>query len=147
MMSSLREQSGLGSGALLAVVAVAGLGCVMGPAIAAGVRPMASPLFPMLRASVEGLTWASAALLCVLGLAAGWATELAWARIGAASVVLLPLAALAEIVADGTSHNLIPFELAMYAMLAVPAAIGALAGRGLRRMTVSRAAPSRGPTG
>lgn len=120
--------------AILAGVALLGLACVLGPALAAGTKPMPAPLFPMLRAAIEKLDWIAPVLLCVLGVGCGLSTRLdAW-WIGLASVSTLPLAAFAEIAADGTSHNLIPFELAMYAVLAVPGAIGALFGKGLRRM-------------
>lgn len=131
----VRSVRGAAVGAgILAGVAVLGLVCVVGPALASGAKPMQAPLFPMLRAAIEGLDSMALILLGVLGIACGLLTKIGTLKVGLASVSLLPLAAIAEIVVDRTSHNLIPFELAMYALLAGPAAIGTLAGRGLRRM-------------
>ncbi len=109
----------------LTAIAAAGLACVLVAGLATGAKPAAAPLFPLLRGAVEGLNGAAPALLLVLGAVAGLVTRLSPTHIGLASVAALPLAAFAEILADRTSHNLIPFELVMYLVLALPAMIGA----------------------
>lgn len=48
---------------------------------------------------------------------------------GLASVLLLPVATVVEVMLDPTSHNLWPLELVMYALLALPA-VGAAAVTG-----------------
>lgn len=124
-----------------AAIAVLGVGCIIAPAI--GTSPLKpAPLFPLLRTGVEGLGWPAVAGLGVLGLVAGLITRLPVVGIAAASIALLPLAAFAEIAADPTSHNLIPFELLMYLMLSGPALFMALLGRGARsRFAPGPAAP------
>lgn len=117
-----------------AVVAALGLMAVLGPAIGRPLMP--APLFPLLRTAVEHVGWEALAALGVLGLVAGLATDLRPRWIGLSSIAALPLAAFAEIAADGTSHNLIPFELAMYAFMALPALLMSMLGRALRRKFV-----------
>lgn len=47
---------------------------------------------------------------------------------GAATVSLVPVVIAFEFAGDRTSHNLLPFELAIYAFLALPGALGAAVG-------------------
>lgn len=126
-------------------IAMLGLVCVLGPAV--GKPLMTAPLFPLLRTAVEHLSPATFIGLGVLGLGAGLATRLPRAGIGLASIAALPLAAFAEMAADGTSHNLIPFELAMYAFMALPALLMATAARAAERRFMRDPAPPRSPEG
>jgi hypothetical protein len=52
---------------------------------------------------------------------------------------VFPVVAIAEIVKDPTSHNLIPFEMVMYAFLAVPTVLGAWVGGLVARLARARA--------
>lgn len=71
------------------------------------------------------------ALLALGAFAVAWRRPLRvrWLAIG--SVAPFPLALVAEVVRDATSHNLLPFEVALWAAAAAPAALGALLARRL----------------
>ena len=119
-------------------IAALGVLCVVGPVI--GTSPlMPAPLFPLLRTGIEKMTWESVALMALVGFVAGVVTGLPRVGIAAASVGLLPLAAFAEMAADGTSHNLIPFELVMYGVMGLPVLGMAALGRVVRGRAGTRA--------
>lgn len=103
--------------------------CPHWPIVAEGAAAIPAPLFPLLRTSIEQMTWAPIALLAALGLLAGLLTRLWPLFIALASIATLPIA---ELVADPTSHNLFPFEWVMYLFMAVPVLLTALAGRTIR---------------
>lgn len=125
-------------GGLLAVSAL-GLACVVVPVL--GTSPlMPAPLFPLIRTGVEKLTWVPIAALGALGLAVGLGTRLPCGRAALASVAVFPMAAIAEIVVDSSTHNLIPFEVGMYLMLAVPVWLMAWVGRKVRGTVAGRRA-------
>lgn len=113
--------------AVLAIVAVLGVVCIVVPVL--NLPRMPAPLFPLLRTGVEKLGVIPIALLATLGLVAGLATRAPVWAIAIASVALLPCAAIAEMVKDGTSHNLIPFEIIMYGFMAIPVLAMAAVGR------------------
>ena len=119
----------------LLVLPLLGLACVTMPVVIRGESLMPAPLFPLLRTAVEQLNWMPIAALAALGLMAGVFTRLWPPLIALASVAALPVAMIAEIVADPTSHNLFPFELVMYAAMALPVLLAALAGRWIRMRT------------
>lgn len=59
--------------------------------------------------------------------------------VGISMLALLPVAAVAEMMADPTSHNLWPLEFAMYAVISLAPAAGAALGRiGWSRMATAR---------
>lgn len=110
------------------VIAAVGVGCVVAPVMVSSKPLMDAPLFPLIRTGVESLSWPAPTALLVLGLIAGVVTRWHPVAIGAASVAVFPVVAIAEMVKDPTSHNLIPFEMVMYGFLAVPAVLGAWVG-------------------
>jgi hypothetical protein len=86
-----------------------------------------APLFPLIRDAVEGLGLFQCVLLFAAGILLGLiSASRAW-LLGAAAISVLPLAALAEMIKDPTSHNLLPFELASYAFCGVLVACGVFA--------------------
>ncbi len=96
-------------------------------------RPYDAPLFPLLRNAVEGAGVLQLVLLIAAGVVLGVVSaSRAW-LLGAAAVVALPLAAVAEMVTDPTSHNLFPIEFAVYAFYGLLVVCGAVAVRRLRR--------------
>ncbi len=113
--------------AVLAVVAVLGIACIVIPVLDQPLKP--APLFPLLHTGIEKMGVLPIALLAALGLVAGLATGAPVWAIAITSVALLPCAAIAEIVKDGTSHNLIPFEIIMYGFMAIPVLAMAAVGR------------------
>ena len=114
-----------------AVIAVLGLASVIVPAIS---EPhwMPSPLFPLLRTAIERFSWVPIASLAALGFVAGYFTRLPRLVIAGASVAILPLATIAEIAVDPSSHNLFPFEFVMYGLMALPVLGAAWIGRKIR---------------
>jgi len=121
----------------LLLLPVLGLLAFLGPWI---VSPpdayLPSPLFPILRHSVEKISPVTLGLLFLIGLGVGSFSKLPAWGIGLAAIALLPPAALAEGVVDPSSHNLLPFEFLFYAFCGLFAAAGAVAS-GLVRI-VSR---------
>jgi hypothetical protein len=67
------------------------------------------------------------------GLAAGLAMTQLRALAGVATVALFPLVIVVEVAVEPTSHNLLPCELAMYAVMAVPGVVGSGLAAWLRR--------------
>jgi len=123
--------------AAVLVIVLAGLACVLYSGLSAPrLRP--SPLFPLLRTSIEGMTWQTLAALAALGLLAGLLTRLPVFAIGLASIATLPVGMVAEIFYDPTSHNMFPFEFVVYLLLQVPALLGALLGLGIRWLLIER---------
>ncbi|MBV6499216.1 MAG: hypothetical protein CJBNEKGG_01667 [Prosthecobacter sp.] len=53
--------------------------------------------------------------------------------IGPATMAAFPVIALAEVILDPKTHNLLPLEFIIYGLMALPGLLGALGGRALRR--------------
>lgn len=89
-----------------------------------------SRLFPIVNTAVEGLAGTAIFLLFLAGAVVGatvrgirtWLASLAF-------ISLLPAFAFAEMAVDSSSHNLIPFELLIYLMLALVPAAGIGVGK------------------
>jgi len=93
-----------------------------------------APLFPLLRASLEDPRRSSFVAIFIVGLLAGFLTRLPIKVIGLAAMTLFPIAAFADIAKDGTSHNLIPFEIVVYLLYSIVPLLGGLTGRSLRQL-------------
>jgi hypothetical protein len=96
-----------------------------------------SPLFPVLATGVEHMSALILVLLFASGAILGGAFK--HAASWAASMVVMaamPPFILADVIVDPTSHNLFPFELAMYGALSVLALLGAGVGALVRRTVV-----------
>jgi hypothetical protein len=89
-----------------------------------------APLFPIVRAAVEQLSFASLAYLFAAGVAAGLIFRglNKWLA-GFSMLVGLPLASVAEILVDSTSHNLWPLEFVMYGVLMLAPVAGVAVAR------------------
>jgi hypothetical protein len=110
----------------LVIVAIVGAGAFLAPVVLSPPAKLPhAPLFPLIRAAVEGPHAASFAALAVVGLVAGLFARTRWYFLGAATMACFPVFAFAEMNADPTSHNLFPFEFVMYAIYSVPAILGA----------------------
>jgi hypothetical protein len=92
-----------------------------------------APLFPLIRNAVEGIGLAQLVLLFVAGVVLGLVSRSPAWLLGAAAISPLPIAALAEMIKDPTSHNLFPIEFAFYAVYGLFVAFGAFASHRLRR--------------
>lgn len=122
---------------ILALVLAASLGfaAVVLPPILAGVpQDYASPLFPVVYNSVEHMMTVPTFLgLLLAGLVAGYLAPRMWLLAGVATMAVLPVLSILEMIADFSSHNLIPFELLIYAMLSLIGGTGAWLGSRLHR--------------
>jgi hypothetical protein len=121
---------------LFAFAAAAGIAIVQ--AVGRSVGPARPPGEYFLSWQLErafangGLAGLTIGLLATVGLACGLThPRRAW-LLGFASVALFPAVVAVEFAADSTSHNLVPFEIVMFAFLALPAVAGAGLGALLR---------------
>jgi hypothetical protein len=112
------------------ILAVAGVAVFVAPVVFISSPWYPSPLFPILRNAVEYMSKGALLWLFVAGGAAGLAfRSLPAIVVGPSMLALLPVAAVAEMMVDPTSHNLWPLEFAMYAVISLVPAAGAAAGR------------------
>ena len=77
--------------------------------------------------------WSVAAVLFAIGAGVGYALRATPLAAGAGLVAVLAGATFYEIHRFPTSHNLLPFDLIGWVVMASPLALGALLGRRLRR--------------
>ncbi len=84
-----------------------------------------SPLFPLIRTGIEGISIWSFVLLLLSGFGMKLLSKLTSWKIGLATMALFPILAIFEMFVDSSSHNLFPIEFIFYAIYAVPAIIGA----------------------
>ena len=91
-----------------------------------------APLFPVIRNAVEHVGRGQLVLLFTVGMALGFLSRMRPAILGGVAISLLPLAAIAEMVVDSTSHNLFPLEFMVYAFYGGIVAIGVFIARRIR---------------
>lgn len=117
------------STSLIAISALGILSMIL-PAIALGdrIKQYESPLFPLLRTSLESPSIYSFLFLFLSGFTVKLFSELASWKIGLLSMTLFPVAAICEMIADSSSHNMFPFEFIFYGFYSIPAIIGAYVG-------------------
>lgn len=93
-------------------------------------RQYTAPLFPLLRTGIETLSPLSILLLILSGSVPGYLIGESSVLWGLAVVAALPIAALAEMIVDPTSHNLWPIEFSLsYGFLALLGMLGASLGK------------------
>lgn len=108
------------------LVAVLGVLSILLPTLfMPDLRQYDAPLFPIIRTALEGVsTWSFGLLFCS-GFCMKWVSKLPSWKIGISTMALFPIIAILEILADSSSHNMLPFEFIMYAVYSIPAIIGA----------------------
>lgn len=84
-----------------------------------------SPLFATLRTGLEGISAYSLLFLLLSGCVVKLFSDASSWKIGLMSMALFPLAAICEMIADSSSHNLFPIEFILYGFYTIPATIGA----------------------
>ena len=84
-----------------------------------------SPLFPLIRTGIEGISMYSLGFLIFSGFIVKLFSDVPSWKIGLMSMILFPLAAICEMIADSSSHNMFPFEFIFYSFYTIPAIIGA----------------------
>jgi len=118
------------------ILAVAGVAVFVAPVLFISSPWYPAPLFPILRNAVEYLSKGALVWLFVAGGVAGLIfRSLNPMVVGLSMLALLPVAAVAEMMGDPTSHNLWPLEFAMYAVISLAPAAGAAAGRKAAALT------------
>ena len=93
-----------------------------------------SPLFPLIRTGIEGISIWSFGLLLLSGFGVKLLTKLSGWKIGFLTMALFPIMAIFEMIADSSSHNMLPFEFIFYALYSVPAIIGAYLAQGTNKI-------------
>ncbi len=93
-----------------------------------------SPLFPIVRTSVEQMGFLTFSLLFAGGLVFGLLFRRSSALCAATMLLWLPVVAIAEMVVDPTSHNLFPIEFGLYAVFSIVPMFGAWLGGQLHRL-------------
>ena len=88
-------------------------------------RQYDSPLFPMVRAGIEGISLWSFGFLFLSGLIMKFFTKLPGWKIGLLTMALFPVMTFLEMIVDPTSHNLFPIEFILYGFYTIPGIIGA----------------------
>lgn len=120
----------------IAPVALSGLAGVLAIVVPVWLIPMEqydSVLFPTIRTGIEGLGGEAIFLLGALGMILG-AIFRHPALTGMGMVLPFPLAGLAEMVVDPSSHNLWPFEFLVYFILSAVPITGGYLGSLLRHL-------------
>jgi hypothetical protein len=110
-----------------------GLAAVLAPVWILHLRHYSAPLFPMVRTGVEGMSFLTLTFLFCAGIILGCLGRGNPFLLGIATVVLLPVFAIAEMIVSPTSHNLWPLEFAIYGLVSLSAVVGAFLGRFIRR--------------
>ncbi|MGO4818096.1 hypothetical protein [Flavobacterium sp. W22_SRS_FP1] len=93
-----------------------------------------SPLFPLIRTGIEGISFWSFGLLLLSGFGVKLLSNLSGWKIGLTTMALFPMLAIFEMFVDSSSHNMFPFEFIFYAVYAVPAIIGAYIAQGIKKV-------------
>lgn len=111
----------------IATAAVLGLAAITLPALIVQWQTAhAMPPLTLGKLGIDQFQPISVALLAVAGAAGALvAGRGRWRAPGAATTLAFPILILVEIIADSTAHNLLPFELLAYGVLALPGLIAA----------------------
>ncbi len=117
----------------LLLAAFLGIASVMLPVWLLSLKPYQSPLFPLIRTGVEGMSFFTLVFLFFSGVLLGFLGRGHPFLLGIATMALLPCLAIAEIIASPVSHNLWPLEFALYGLISLSAVFGAFLGRYLRK--------------
>jgi hypothetical protein len=93
-----------------------------------------SPLFPLIRTGIEGISIWSFSLLLLSGLGVKLLSNLSGWKIGLTTMALFPIMAIFEIIVDSSSHIMFPFEFIGYALYSIPAIIGTYIAQGIQKV-------------
>lgn len=115
-------------GAVLGIISI-----IIPPLWIVDVKVYESPLFPLLRTGIEGMSGWSYLFLFSSGIFLGAIypkREILW---GISTMSLFPILAFLEMMKDPYSHNLWPIEFVIYGFTTIPGIIGAYAGTFIRK--------------
>ena len=97
-----------------------------------------SPLFPLIRTGIEGISMYSLSFLIFSGFIVKLFSDVPSWKIGLMSMILFPLAAICEMIADSSSHNMFPFEFIFYGFYTIPAIIGAYTSQLIKSFVIKK---------
>jgi len=97
-----------------------------------------SPLFPLIRTGIEGISMYSLGFLIFSGFIVKLFSDVPSGKIGLMSMILFPLAAICEMIADSSSHNMFPFEFIFYGFSTIPAIIGAYTSQLIKSFAIKK---------
>ena len=124
--------------ALIAISILGILSIILPVFILPDLKAYESPLFPLLRTGIEGISIYSLSFLLLSGFIVKLFSSISFWKIGLMSMVLFPLATFCEMIFDPTSHNLFPFEFVFYAIYTIPVIIGAGASQVIKFFAIKR---------
>src|SRR5436190_24042871 len=117
----------------VAIAALLGLIAIVAPVWILDLRRYSAPLFPLIRSGVEGMSLLTLVFLFCAGFLVGCFGRGHPFLLGLATVSLLPIFAIAEMMVSSASHSLWPLEFAIYGFVSLSAIVGAFLGRFIRR--------------
>lgn len=97
-----------------------------------------SPLFPLIRTGIEGISMYSLGFLIFSGFIVKLFSDVPSWKIGLMSMILFPLAAICEMIADSSSHNMFPIEFIFYGFYTIPALIGAYTSQFIKSFAINK---------
>ena len=129
----------------LVVISILGMLSIILPVFILGdLKPYDSPLFPLIRTGIEGISKFSLFFLFLSGFLIKFFSDLSVWKIGLASMMLFPLAAFLEMTVDNSSHNMFPIEFIFYAIYTLPSVLGASVSQIIKKINFKRGCSSAG---
>jgi hypothetical protein len=125
---------------LYLLLAIGGAAILLMVSYLSGAQPPAGWELNYMKPFYKGYNAATALLFMLTGILIGLRTRLSPWLTGIALISVLPILAFIESIVFRGSHNLIPFELAIYFIYALPAVIGVYVGRLMYNKRVLRTA-------
>ncbi|WP_213521059.1 hypothetical protein [Nonlabens sp.] len=124
--------------AFIAISILGMLSIILPLFILGDLKPYESPLFPLIRTGIEGISLYSISFLFLSGFIVKLLSKLSFWKIGLMSMALFPLATFCEMIFDSTSHTMFPFEFIGYAIYTIPAIMGAAASQFLKPFIIKK---------
>ena len=124
--------------ALIAISILGMLSIILPVFILADLKPYESPLFPLIRTGIEGISIYSLSFLFLSGFIVKLFSNIPFWKIGLMSMVLFPLAAICEMIFDSSSHSMFPFEFIFYVIYTIPAIIGAAVSQVIKSFVLKK---------
>jgi hypothetical protein len=115
-----------------AIAVLIGLLAVLVPAFLLPMKPYESPVFPVVRTAIEGITPFTYVGLFIGGLVLGWFFPYG-AALGLLTMTPFYASAITEMIVDPHSHKLWPLEFVIYLALSLLAVLGGLGATWVRR--------------
>lgn len=123
----------------LIVASILGMLSIILPVFILGdLKPYDSPLFPIIRTGIEGISTYSLSFLFLSGFIVKFFSNVPSWKIGLMSMVLFPLAAICEMIVDSSSHNMFPIEFIFYGIYTIPTIIGAYFSQLIKSFVIKR---------